>query len=396
MRIIYIVYREDNTMVFDSQVLEYLKLLQENYEVELILFRNHKTFFKKAEVEERISRYIKNYTTLASIPLFFKIQLDINALRLKFKKLYKYKNDEPLLILCRGELSTYIANKAFKAEKNKVILYDNRGLPIEELEMRNEEGIVYKLNKKAKRKAIEFAKDNCSLYSFVTNNLRNYLINQYKYSPKKNYYIMPTLVKDREIDLCELDKIKLEIQYDENAFYVIYVGSVAAWQSVEQIFDIYNKIKNQINNAKLLILTNGNMSVPSDLSKEVFNSIIIKNVKHSNVKYYLKLSNIGLVLRNDNIVNKVAAPTKIAEYITFDLPILYDGEIGVLDDLKDSYDENGIISVGKPDWIKKVIKLSVKSDSGSVMNTYKSYFDMRKKQNDLIEGIKRDFFNVDK
>ena len=54
MKICYIVYREDNVMVFGSQVLEYLQKLKEYPDVEetsLVLFRHEDNLFKKNEVE---------------------------------------------------------------------------------------------------------------------------------------------------------------------------------------------------------------------------------------------------------------------------------------------------------------------------------------------------------
>ena len=50
MKVCYIVYREDNVMVFDSQVLEYLQRLKEFPEVEevtLVLFRHEDHLFKR-------------------------------------------------------------------------------------------------------------------------------------------------------------------------------------------------------------------------------------------------------------------------------------------------------------------------------------------------------------
>ena len=57
MKICYIVYREDNVMVFDSQVLEYLQKLKEYPDVEetsLVLFRHEDNLFKKNEVENKV------------------------------------------------------------------------------------------------------------------------------------------------------------------------------------------------------------------------------------------------------------------------------------------------------------------------------------------------------
>ena len=55
MKVCYFVYREDNVMVYASQVLEYLQQLKEKPSVEeigLIVFRHEKNLFKKDKVEK--------------------------------------------------------------------------------------------------------------------------------------------------------------------------------------------------------------------------------------------------------------------------------------------------------------------------------------------------------
>lgn len=47
----------------------------------------------------------------------------------------------------------------------------------------------------------------------------------------------------------------------------------------------------------------------------------------------------GLVLRDSSIVNKVAAPCKISDYLCLGMPVIYSGEIGSLKDFKNLYPE---------------------------------------------------------
>ncbi|GLI56915.1 hypothetical protein PM10SUCC1_24290 [Propionigenium maris DSM 9537] len=389
MKIIYIVYREDNTLIFESQVLKYLNLAKKEHYVDLMLFRNHETFFKKKEVEEKISKYLTKFITLPSLPPLFEFQLKVDALRLKHRVEKSYKKDEAIFIMCRGELSTYIAKKAFKNFENVHILYDNRGLPIEELEMRNKSNLIYKLNKRVKGRAISFSKENCNAYSFVTNNLRNYLISDYDYSRDKEYFIIPTLADKEKLDQGVLNKIKNEINYDNNNFYVTYIGSVAAWQSITKIFDVYLKVREKIKEAKLLILTNGEVNFPENITKEIQESIIIKSVKHDFVKYYLEISNLGLVIRNNNIVNKVAAPTKISEYITYGVPLLYSGKIGILEDLENTHDRNHFIDISKNDWLEKVE--CINSERNKKESNFDETFSMKKQQKYLLNKIEKLF-----
>ena len=387
MKIVYVVYREDNTMVFNSQVLEYLNIMKKEHEVSLMVFRNHVNFFKKTKVENKISKYVDNYVTLPSLPPLSMKQLDFDASRLRRNLKPKYKKDKTLLIICRGELATYIANKAFSEYKNKNIFFDNRGLPIEELEMRNESSYIFKKNKEVKLKATLYAKDNSDIYSFVTNNLREYLLEKYNYSKDKPFFIMPTLSLNEEIDEEELEGIKKEINYEEENFYVTYIGSIAAWQNVDQIFDLFKRIKKEIPNAILIFLTNGEIKLPQSLSTSLKKSIIIKSASHKQVKNYLQLSSVGLVLRNDDIVNKVAAPTKIAEYLTSNTPIIYDGEIGIIEDLKKKNLGEELIKLTDKNLMEKIITIDKRNVIKTKFNEYCAYFDMETNQKEMLEEI---------
>lgn len=391
MNIVYVVYREDNTMVFNSQVLEYLKLMKHNKNTSLIVFRNHVNFFKKNEVESKISKYVDDYVTFPSLPPLSTKQLDVDAIRMKRVVRKKYKEDEQLLIMCRGELATYIASKAFSGFKNCKILFDNRGLPVEEIEMGGKKSIAYRLNKSVKYKATIFSKDHSDIYSFVTNNLREYLIKTYNYSDYKPHFIIPTLHLESNIEAKTLEQIKKNIFYNEQNFYVTYMGSVATWQNISQVLETYSLIKQQIPLAKLLLLTNGTIKFPESMRDTLIDSIIVKSVPHHLIKYYLNISQLGLVLRSNSIVNKVAAPTKIAEYLSNDLKILYKGEIGVLKDLIHNQSDL-IIDMDESNWLNKIIGNNVselkkeKNEKG-----YKDYFDMEKNQKMLIEGIEKLF-----
>ena len=87
MKVCYIVYREENVMVFQSQVLEYLQLLKLNKKVssvELILFCHEENLKKRKEVEKKISCYVDEYKTFLTIaPPLSEAQLIIDARRLK-------------------------------------------------------------------------------------------------------------------------------------------------------------------------------------------------------------------------------------------------------------------------------------------------------------------------
>lgn len=389
MKIFYIVYREDNVMVFESQVLEYLQKMGPKVDsIELAVFRHEKNLFRRQKVENIIKKYVKECKTFVSFPVLSRIQLKINAFRLKRYIMKKHSGSEQIAVICRGDLAAYVGSKAFSNYDNVRILFDNRGLPIEESQMSHGDQFIHKMNRRIKAYAINYAKSHCDMYNFVTNRLRVYDIQNYGYDAELPYTIIPTLYHADTINLNVLNRIRQEEKCDKEDFIVTYTGSTAAWQSVERLIDIIEQIYRHNGKARFFILTNGAIEGVERLPGDLQSRIIIKNVPHAKIKYYLAMSNVGIVIRDENIVNQVAAPTKIAEYITSGMKILYSGDIGILDDLKCVSSRINMVNIDEnKDWLD-LLDLSMEKyiDTDCV-----NYFDMEKRQVDTLELIKKAF-----
>ncbi|MBR4731763.1 MAG: hypothetical protein IK081_03245 [Lachnospiraceae bacterium] len=397
MKICFVVYREDNVMVFDSQVLEYLSKLTERAdvdEVKLVLFRHQDNLRKKAEVEDKIKNYISDYKTFSSIaPPLSMLQLNIDAKRLRAYIHKTYAKNEKIGVICRGDFATVLAAKAFYNFPNSRILFDNRGLPVEESEMAHPASLLHKINRRVKKKSILFAKDHCDMYNFVTCSLRKYDIVKYKYSETIPYTVIPTLCKAEVIDSGEMKEISERERYDPQQYVVSYVGSAAAWQQTSEIIQLVKSMDKNYPNIRYFILTNGDINGLRDLSDDLKSRITVKSVPHREMKYYLKMSNIGIVIRDKSIVNKVAAPTKIAEYLISGVNILYKGDIGILSDLKEISKEVRLIHIDEDgNWLK-MIDSDIRNPQKMIDKHIIQYFDLNNRLNDTLAMINNSFSN---
>ena len=134
--------------------------------------------------------------------------------------------------------------------------------------------------------------------------------------------------------------------------------------------------------ARFFILTNGTIPELQRLQDELRQRIVVKKVPHNDVKYYLRITDVGIVIRDNNIVNHVAAPTKIAEYVTSGVQLLYSGSIGILADLSKIKDNDNMIELDKTaDW-EKLLK---KRNDAEDVSVYVDYFDMAKRQLDTLK-----------
>lgn len=388
MKICYIVYREDNVMVFDSQVLEYLKIMRSKVEnIELIVFRHEKNLFHKSALEAKIMDYVDECTTYMSAPVLSTLQLKFNAMRLKLHILRKYSSGD-VAVICRGDLAGYVGTLAFRRKNNARVLLDNRGLPIEESIMSYGDRWTHKINRRAKAYAMNYAKDHCDAYNFVTTRLREHDIATYGYRESLPYTIIPTLFKKECVDDSELERIRKIEQCASNDFTVTYIGSTAAWQETENLPQIIRKIYEKKSNSRFFILTNGKIEILQELPESLRQRIVVKRVPHGDVKYYLALSDVGIAIRDNNVVNRVAAPTKIAEYVTSGVQLLYSGNIGILSDLKALDSLGNMIDIDEnPEWDTMLVGRRSQDD----LSVYIDYFDMDNRQNETLQMLKECF-----
>lgn len=395
MKICYVVYREENVMVFDSQVLEYLQKIKDYPEVEeitLVLFRHEKNFFKKKEIENKALRFVDACVSFPSLPVLTMAQLNANSAKLRKYVEQKYKSSDKVAVICRGDLAAYVGSRAFSEMKQCRVLYDNRGLAYEESVMSHGDKWVHKRNREIKLQAMEYAKSHCDAYNFVTNNMRNYLQDKYKFNSNLPYTIIPTLYKVETVDFNELQKVQQREMWKESDYIITYVGSTAAWQSTTQLVDIIDRLSSLSENIRFMILTNGEIHEMDALKEKLKNRLIIKSVKHSEMKYYLSMSNIGIVIRDNNIVNRVAAPTKIAEYLTNGLKILYSGDIGIIEDLKSLLEKGTLIEYKNDGKWLSTIRDDIKHPRKNVAPKVVSYFDMHMRQRETLEMLNTAFY----
>jgi hypothetical protein len=121
----------------------------------------------------------------------------------------------------------------------------------------------------------------------------------------------------------------------ENKTTFIYSGSCALWQKIDLMLDLIKE--NLCENYIFIILTSNirEFEKKIKLKNIPLESIILKSVKPEDLIKYYSIADYGFLLRDDNVVNNVANPTKLIEYLASGItPILLNPNIG-------DYMENG-------------------------------------------------------
>lgn len=130
-----------------------------------------------------------------------------------------------------------------------------------------------------------------------------------------------------------LEVINLEEIKSNETIEIIYSGNLQLWQNIDLMLEAIKK--NQSEKIKFTILTGDPESFKNKMNEKEIESgnIVVKSVKPEELKQYYQKSNYGFVLRDDILVNRVACPTKIIEYLAYGIiPIVLSEKIGDFED----------------------------------------------------------------
>ena len=111
---------------------------------------------------------------------------------------------------------------------------------------------------------------------------------------------------------------------DEQILFV-YSGGLHKWQNIEKSLSYFDEFHKYYPSSRFLLLT-GQLSQANELIDTSFSHlkevVIIKSAPHNLVADYLNASNVGLLIRDNVVMNAVAYPTKLAEYMACGLPVI--------------------------------------------------------------------------
>lgn len=121
----------------------------------------------------------------------------------------------------------------------------------------------------------------------------------------------------------------LEIQTSKNKINVIYSGGISPWQNIGLMLQTIKD--NQLNNIEYNILTGDLEGFKKEINKYDIdsNNITILSLHPSELFKFYNKADYAFILRDDVIVNNVANPTKMVEYLYYGIiPIVMSPRIG--------------------------------------------------------------------
>ena len=324
MKLIYICARD--VSVLESQVLALLSYLQSKG-IDIYLLQGYKDSSEKENIERKLLSYpdlkVKYFVSFPSLPKNEKAQI-----RNIFGAISSVPNYQNAILHIRGSHTcNLVKRELLKRNFSIPILYDCRGVELEEHRYRARKGSLYEkilhsfhvYYSKYSYKQL-FANDGYPMYITSVSSLINEYIKQHY--PECTY---PMLVHPNIAGLQFVfsndgrTEIRNQLGYSDNDLVAICsTNGNAIWQ--KDVLTIQHFVNNGI---KVINL--------SSFDPNIQGCTTIK-VKFQDMPKYLSAADIAVLWRDNTFMNNSASPSKFSEFAAMGLYVVHNGSVAIASD----------------------------------------------------------------
>lgn len=150
---------------------------------------------------------------------------------------------------------------------------------------------------------------------FVTRAMRQHFETKYGRGAVARSYVIPIL-----------NKCGSQQELARDPRMVIYAGGLQPWQRVHEMLDAVAASQGRF---RFVFLTGEPEKLRSQLRARGITGVEVDSVPGTKVPEHLQTASLGFILRDDSVINRVACPTKLVEYLRFGVvPIVEQPRIG--------------------------------------------------------------------
>ena len=214
----------------------------------------------------------------------------------------------------------------FKFFSRKNIILDVHGSVPEEMDFNGRTKLARKLER-IERRFFRFS----SIIVYVSEQMKKYYEKKYPFVLSKTVVVKPIYSTNvlKKSSSCDEDTLREELGIKPQTTVLIYAGNLQKWQNFDIMLEAIKRIDRF--SYHYIILTGelktaqekvSNANIPQE-------RVTIRCVSPTELNRYYSISHYGFILRDAHILNQVAAPTKMVEYLYFGLiPIVKFEHIG--------------------------------------------------------------------
>ncbi|MCB0764795.1 MAG: hypothetical protein R2815_00530 [Flavobacteriales bacterium] len=238
---------------------------------------------------------------------------------------------KPHGIIGRGVFATALALRMRQQGLTGRVCYDGRGAYAaewEEYRVVNDDRLI------AQFRPLEAAAVNdTDIRLAVSEALVAHWKDRYDYDADEHVVVPCTLGKGSSRSGGPLEvPIRTSLGWGAADMVLVYSGSTVGWQSLALLEEVLVSWLGRSSANKLLFLSRSDLHA-SVLQQRFPDQVAQRWLDHAQVKSALADCDMGVLIREDTVTNRVASPTKFAEYLSAGLPVLISERLGDFSEL---------------------------------------------------------------
>ena len=206
----------------------------------------------------------------------------------------------------------------FFVNKNHKLILDVHGAVVEEMYFHRKNFKAFILKKIEKRLFKKLEKG-----IFVTKSMESFFRDKYPNFSARKSLIYPIINFDKN----DIFDEKIEDKIPEDKVNFVYSGNLQKWQNIDLMLQKLKEVENDRYN--YIFLTGQPKEMEEKIKKYQIKNYILRSVTPEKLGYYYQKCDYGLLLRDEHILNHVANPTKLSEYMEYAMiPVVKYEDIG--------------------------------------------------------------------